>query len=194
MQPNGVPPIGTTTATSIGRDYTLGATRSLESDAGRAERMARRYIRKFGRAGQQAASELLKVAAFQRAGGASVLTQAGAAARMEQRKKAEQDALAQGAAADQIQAAATSGNPTGTGGGQSDTEESARGTLTSGATPGVGRRRPVGSEPTEPTAPSGLAYLRNPTEVEARIKESRQGAMKRKGLFGSVLDQVKDIA
>lgn len=71
-----LPPVGTTTATSIGRNYTLGATRSLESPGGKAERLARRYIRKFGDAGARAAAELLQGAAAAKLGTSAVTPQA----------------------------------------------------------------------------------------------------------------------
>lgn len=179
VQPNGLPPIGTTTATAIGRDYTLGATRSLESDAGRAERVARRYMRKFGRAGQAAASDLLKAAAFQRAGGSSILTQAGMANRMNQRREAEESALNQGAAAEEIEDSATA---------------SAIGSTASpsmgSATPGAGGGRPLGRSEIEessgatPTiaqrASSALdSYFRSPAErqeEEARRQAKMRGA------------------
>lgn len=174
IQPNGLPPIGTTTATAIGRDYTLGATRSLESDAGRAERVARRYMRKFGRAGQAAASDLLKAAAFQRAAGVSVRTQAGMANRMNQQEEAEQSAVAQGQAAAEVEDAATTPvvNPN--------------------ATPGAGRGRPVGSGRSSGEESSGNSptvtqragsvldsYFRSPAqrqEEEIRRKAKMKGA------------------
>lgn len=70
-----LPPIGTTTATSVGRDYTLGARRSLETPAGKAERLARRYIRKFGDAGRAAASNLLQASAEAKLGSSAVTPQ-----------------------------------------------------------------------------------------------------------------------
>jgi hypothetical protein len=112
MQPSSLPPIGTTTATSIGMDYTLGKARSLESPAGRAERMARRYIRKFGDAGKAAASDLLRGAAVARTSGLSVTSQADRAGMMEQQKVAEQGAIRMGQAVDELEAGQVNQNAT----------------------------------------------------------------------------------
>lgn len=70
-----------------------GSTRKLESDAGKAERLARRYIKKFGRAGASAASGLLENAAAERMGTPGVKSEA--------YRKADQaiEAEAQGVAA-----------------------------------------------------------------------------------------------
>ena len=70
-----------------------GSTRKLESDAGKAERLARRYMRKFGRFGASAASGLLEGAAAERMGTPGV--------RSEAYRKADQaiEAEAQGVAA-----------------------------------------------------------------------------------------------
>lgn len=162
MQPSGLPPIGTTTATSIGRDYTLGATRSLESPAGRAERMARRYIRKFGDAGKAAAVDLLKGAAAARSSGLSLVSQADRAGMMEQQKREEQSALQKGQAVDELE------------GGQ----------VNPNATSGAGRGTPVGSKITDRAGPyytnKDKSYFRTPEEQKARIGESR-ARMKRPG-------------
>ena len=76
-------PVGTTTATSIGRDLSLsgpGSRRQIGNhSAQKAERLAKRYIRKFGAAGRDAASTLLSGAAGSRMGDPSIATQAGQA-------------------------------------------------------------------------------------------------------------------
>ena len=53
-----------------------GSTRKLESDAGKAERLARRYMRKFGRFGASAAGGLLEGAANERMGTPGVKSEA----------------------------------------------------------------------------------------------------------------------
>ena len=78
-------PVGTTTATSIGVDLSLsgpGSRRKLGNhSAQRAERLAKRYMRKFGAAGNVAASEMLGKAAASRMADPSIETQVGRAAR-----------------------------------------------------------------------------------------------------------------
>ena len=156
MQPSSLPPIGTTTATAIGRDYTLGARRSLESPAGRAERMARRYIRKFGDAGKAAAVDLLKGAAAARSSGLSLVSQADRAGMMEQQKREEQSALQKGQAVDELE----------------------QGQVNQNATSGAGRGTPLGQS--SQTSVSGLdSYFRTPEERQANI-EKRQARMDRR--------------
>jgi len=155
MQPSGLPPIGTTTATSIGMDYTLGARRSLESPAGRAERMARRYIRKFGDAGKAAAVDLLRGAAAARTSGLSVTSQADRAGMMEQQKVAEQSALQKGQAVDELEAGQVNPN----------------------ATSGAGRGTPLG-ESQQLNVSSLDSYFRTEDQRQKNINE-RQASMKR---------------
>jgi hypothetical protein len=161
MQPSGLPPIGTTTATSIGMDYTLGKTRSLESPAGRAERMARRYIRKFGDAGKAAAVDLLRGAAAARSSGLSLVSQADRAKMTEQQKVAEQSALQRGQAVDQLEAGQVNPN----------------------ATSGAGRGTPLGAggQPDTSGLDSYLStqdYFRTEDQRQKNINE-RQARMKR---------------
>jgi hypothetical protein len=86
-------PVGTTTATSIGRDLSLsgpGSRRQIGNhSAQKAERLAKRYIRKFGAAGRDAASTLLGSAAGSRMGDPAIATQVGQAA--QNRVRSEQD-------------------------------------------------------------------------------------------------------
>ena len=92
---NSLPPIGTTTATSIGRDLSLsgpGSRRKLGNPtAQRAERLAKRYLRKYGAAGKLAASHLLGNAATSRMGDASIETQVGQAARAQFEREQEEE-------------------------------------------------------------------------------------------------------
>jgi len=148
MQPSSLPPIGTTTATSIGMDYTLGKTRSLESPAGRAERMARRYIRKFGDAGKAAAVDLLRGAAAARSSGLSLVSQADRAKMMEQQKVAEQSALQRGQAVDELEAGQVNPN----------------------ATSGAGRGTPLGESP-QSYVSSLDSYFRTEDQRQNSINE-----------------------
>ena len=88
-------PVGTTTATSIGRDPSLsgpGSRRKLGNPtAQRAERLAKRYLRKYGAAGKLAASHLLGNAATSRMGDASIETQVGQAARAQFEREQEEE-------------------------------------------------------------------------------------------------------
>ena len=88
-------PVGTTTATSIGRDPSLsgpGSRRKLGNPtAQKAERLAKRYIRKYGAAGKLAASHLLGNAASSRMGDSSIETQVGQAARAQFEREQEKE-------------------------------------------------------------------------------------------------------
>ena len=88
-------PVGTTTATSIGRDLSLsgpGSRRKLGNhSAQRAERLAKRYMRKFGDAGKVAASQMLGKAAASRMGDDSIETQVGQAARGQFQREQEEE-------------------------------------------------------------------------------------------------------
>jgi len=209
LQPSGLPPIGTTTATSMGRDYTLGARRQLESKGGKAERLARRYIRKYGDAGASAARDLLGIAAAEKMGGPAIRTQAGRALGANTLKEEERSLLLRGAAAEaderrmaqpetepeeqERDTPLTRGATRGTRGRRIGGRRE-KDTLTEGATAGT-KEAPLDNTSTSPTTkmPSSLDYLRNPTQMMDRITGSREDAAKRKGLFGQMMDQLTPV-
>ena len=182
LQPSSLPPIGTTTATSIGMDYTLGARRQLESKGGKAERLARRYIRKYGAAGASAARDLLGIAAAEKMGGPAIRTQLSRDRASNTLKEEERGILLRGAAAEEDERKMA--QP------ETEPEEQERDTpLTRGATPGT-RGTPLGMSGSSTKPGSSLDYLRNPTQMRDRITGSREAAAKRKGLLGQSMDKL----
>lgn len=183
VQPNNLPPIGTTTATSVGQDYTLGARRQLESKGGKAERLARRYIRKYGDAGASAARDLLGIAAAEKLGRPAVTTQLGRDRSSNTLKEEERSLLLRGAAAEENEKRMTTP--------KEEEQPTEQDTLTRGATPGT-RGKPLKSAMNESSTKPGssLDYLRNPTQMRDRITGSREAAAKRKGFFGQAMDSI----
>lgn len=181
MQPSSLPPIGTTTATSVGQDYTLGARRQLESKGGKAERLARRYIRKYGDAGASAARDLLGIAAAEKLGRPAITTQLGRDRSSNTLKEEERSLLLRGAAAEENEKRMTTPKE------EQPTEQD---TLTRGATEGAGRGTPLGMSGSTTKPGSSLDYLRNPTQMRDRITGSREAAAKRKGFFGQAMDSM----
>jgi len=177
LQPSSLPPIGTTTATSIGMDYTLGARRQLESKGGKAERLARRYIRKYGAAGASAARDLLGIAAAEKMGGPAIRTQLSRDRASNTLKEEERGILLRGAAAEEDERKMAA------------PKEEEQDTVNPNATPGT-NGTPLGMSGSSTKPGSSLDYLRNPTQVRDRITGSREAAAKKKGLFGQAMDKM----
>lgn len=185
MQPNSLPPIGTTTATSVGQDYTLGARRQLESKGGKAERLARRYIRKYGDAGASAARDLLGIAAAEKLGRPAITTQLGRDRSSNTLKEEERSLLLRGAAAEENEKRMMEKAE------EPEEQPTEQDTLTRGATPGT-RGKPLKSTMNKSSTKPGssLDYLRSPLEMRDRITGSREEAAKRKGFFGQAMDSM----
>jgi hypothetical protein len=187
LKPSGVPPIGTMTATSYGRDYSLGARRSLESPAGRAERLARRYIRKFGDSGRAAAADLLKEAGAMRLGTTPLRTQPGVGKEAELQKGAEESAVRAGEEAKKVEQAATGGGET------EETEKPKPTTVNPKSQPGAGSGKPLQTSSVS-TTPSGLDFLRSPDEVAAKVVDSRKKEAERKaGRLGAFIPSLEKL-
>ena len=182
MQPSSLPPIGTTTATAIGRDYTLGARRQLESKGGKAERLARRYIRKYGDAGASAARDLLGIAAAEKLGRPAITTQLGRDRSSNTLKEEERSLLLRGTAAEENEKRMTTP--------KEEEQPTEQDTLTRGATEGAGRGTPLSMSGSTTKPGSSLDYLRNPTQMRDRITGSREAAAKKKGFFGQAMDSM----
>jgi hypothetical protein len=162
----------------MGRDYTLGARRQLESKGGKAERLARRYIRKFGDAGASAARDLLGIAAAEKMGGPAIRTQTGRALGGNTLKEEERSLLLRGAAAEEDERRMAA-------------PKEEQDTVNPNATPGT-NGTPLKSAMNESSTKPGssLDYLRNPTQMKDRITGSREAAAKKKGLFGQAMDKM----